>query len=623
MTRNKSTHSFALIPDMSADIEGTFHIEVPEQVPILPIRRQVAFPLIMLPVLVGRKSSKRLIHEACDKNLTIGIFAQRNSDDNNPDIKGLQAVGVAGRVVKIIEMPDNNNVTAILQCVSRIVLTGLTTDGPYYTGTVMPLPEDQESDDEFRVLCGTIRERGTQLFAAQKDLPPEVAMSISHMENDIFLVNFLCSTLPFSRTDKERMLHATSIKKRAMLLLKLINEMLNLANLRASIEEKTQSELTRQQREYFLHQEMKTIQEELGESPTTADVEKLTKKAKKAHMPDHVQKAFDTELGRLQHTNAQSPEYNMQLSYLQTVVDVPWRHTTKDNLNLNTAERVLNRRHYGMQPVKDRILEHLAVMKLRGDMKSPIICLYGPPGVGKTSLGQSIADALHRKYVRASLGGMHDESEIRGHRRTYIGAMPGRIIKGMIKAGSVNPVFILDEIDKIAGMTYNGDPSSALLEVLDPEQNVAFHDNYLDLDYDLSNVMFIATANDITRIPKPLLDRMELIQVPGYKPEEKVEIARRHLVPRALEATGLASAGSVRIGRDALETIINKYTHEKGVRTLEQRLQAVCRKVALQVARNADTDGQSSSVRIDSAKVIELLGTEAGNPFGAVKGFNA
>ncbi|MCD8266713.1 MAG: endopeptidase La, partial [Prevotellaceae bacterium] len=378
----------------------------------------------------------------------------------------------------------------------------------------------------------------------------------------------------------------------------------------AEIEEKTQSDLNRQQKEYYLHQEMKVIQEELGGPSATDDVEELRDKADKLKMPKQARSVFDAELSKLQRTNPQNADYNVQLNYLQTVVALPWGQCTKDNLNLQSAERTLNRDHYGMEKVKERILEHLAVLKLRGDNKSPILCLYGPPGVGKTSLGKSIARALKRRYVRASLGGLHDEAEIRGHRRTYIGAMPGRIIKGLAKAGSSNPVFILDEIDKISGQTINGDPSSALLEVLDPEQNVAFHDNFLEIDYDLSNVMFIATANDISSIPRALLDRMELIEVSGYCTEEKIEIARKHLIPKAKENNGLSKEKGVKIKREAIEFLIERYTRESGVRGLEKQLNKVFRKIALGIAKG---EGAGDGETVDTARLAVLLGKELFN----------
>ncbi len=609
MQKDNDAPKIALIPDYDGDINELFEAEIPESVPILPLRFMVAFPMMMLPVSIGRKNSLKLLTEAYEEKSVIGIFTQKNSKEEKPDMKGLYASGVAGKVAKILDFPDGSH-TAILQCISRILLTSYNNSGKYARGTIMELPEDQTTDTEFDVICGTIRNNVSKLLETNKDAPNETLMSLKNMHNNIFLVNFLCSTLPFTPDIKNKMLNANSIKQRAEALLKNINNMQTLLDLKAEIEEKTQSDLNRQQKEYYLHQEMKVIQEELGGASVTKDADDLLAKASKMELPMNVRKLFNTEVSKLRRINPQNPDYNVQLNYLQTIIELPWEHCTKDNLNLVNAERKLNKDHYGMEKVKERILEHLAVLKLRNDMKSPILCLYGPPGVGKTSLGRSIANALKRKYVRASLGGLHDESEIRGHRRTYIGAMPGRIIKGIAKAGSNNPVFILDEIDKISGQTINGDPSSALLEVLDPEQNNAFHDNFLEIDYDLSKVMFIATANDISSIPRALLDRMELIEVSGYCTEEKTEIAKRHLIPKAQESNGLANIKGIKIKKEALEFLIEHYTRESGVRGLEKQLNKLFRKIALLIAKGTDA---SESMTIDTNKLTELLGKEPYN----------
>ena len=605
MQQKEILHSFTLIPDFDGDITSLFDVEIPDVMPILPLRNLVAFPMMLMPIPILRKSSFRLITEAYDSKGVIGVFTQKNPHDERPNMKGLHGVGIACRVVKILDFPEENH-TAILQCIGRILLTSLQNDGTYLRGSVMKLPEDYTTDREFNVLCDSIRARATRLFESSKDMPGEAQISIQNMDNNSFLVNFLCSTLPFVSDIKQKMLHSNSIKERAQQLLKNINNMQSLIDLKAKIEEKTQSDLNQQQKEYYLHQELKVIQEELGGPDASKDVDELREKAAGMEMPESVREIFENELSKFQRIQPQSADYNVQLNYLQTILSLPWDYCTKDNLALTNAEHILNKDHYGMETVKERILEHLAVLKLRGDMKSPILCLYGPPGVGKTSLGRSIADALRRKYVRASLGGLHDESEIRGHRRTYIGAMPGRILKGIMKAGSNNPVFILDEIDKISGQTVNGDPSSALLEVLDPEQNHAFHDNFLEIDYDLSNVMFIATANDISRIPRPLLDRMELIEVSGYCTEEKVEIAKRHLVPKAKENNGLKDMKDVKITKDAIEFLIEHYTRESGVRGLEKQLNKVYRKTALSIAKGGDEECK----KIDRKRIVELLGKE-------------
>lgn len=608
MQKDEIQHSFTLIPDFEGDPSDLFEVEVPENMPILPLRNMVAFPMMMAPISIGRKSSMQLVRDAYKHKRVIGLFTQKNAREEQPGMKDLNGVGIAGRVAKILDFPDGSH-TAILQCMGRILLTSMNEGSKYLQGTVMTLPESYESDEEFDVLCDTIRSKALHLFESSKDIPREAQIPIQNMTNDHFMVNFLAFSLPFTTDIKQKMLHADSIKDRAHRLLKNINNMQGLVDLKASIEEKTQSDLNRQQKEYYLHQEMKVIQEELGGPSMTKDVDDLRAKAQERKMPAAVRTIFENELAKLQRINPQNADYNVQTNYLETILSLPWGHCSKDNLNLAQAERVLNRDHYGMEKVKERILEHLAVLKLRGDMKSPILCLYGPPGVGKTSLGRSIADALKRKYVRVSLGGLHDESEIRGHRRTYIGAMPGRILKGIIKAETSNPVFILDEIDKISGQTVNGDPSSALLEVLDPEQNSAFHDNFLDIDYDLSNVMFIATANDISRIPRPLLDRMELIEVGGYCTEEKMEIARRHLVPKAKENNGLASYKGIKITNEAIEFVIEHYTRESGVRSLEKQLSKVFRKTALSIAQ----DSEEESHKIDVQRITKLLGKQPYN----------
>lgn len=608
MQKDEIQHSFTLIPDFEGDPTDLFEVDVPENIPVLPLRNMVAFPMMMAPVSIGRKSSMQLVRDAYKQKRIIGLFTQKHAREDHPGLKDLNGVGIAGRVAKILDFPDGSH-TAILQCMSRILLTSVEEGGKYLQGSVMTLPENYDGDEEFEVLCDTIRTKSLHLFESSKDIPREAQIPIQNMTNDHFMVNFLAFSLPFTTDIKQKMLHADSIKERAQRLLKNINNMQGLVDLKASIEEKTQSDLNRQQKEYYLHQEMKVIQEELGGPSMTKDVDDLRAKAQERKMPENVRTIFDNELAKLQRINPQNADYNVQLNYLETILSLPWNHCSKDNLNLNHAERILNRDHYGMEKVKERILEHLAVLKLRGDMKSPILCLYGPPGVGKTSLGRSIADALKRKYVRASLGGLHDESEIRGHRRTYIGAMPGRILKGIIKSETSNPVFILDEIDKISGQTVNGDPSSALLEVLDPEQNSTFHDNFLEIDYDLSNVMFIATANDISRIPRPLLDRMELIEVGGYCTEEKVEIARRHLVPKAKESNGLATYKGIKITNEAIEFIIEHYTRESGVRSLEKQLNKVFRKTALNIAKG----GEEEADKIDTQRIVKLLGKQPYN----------
>ncbi len=608
MPNDNTEHTFAFIPEFSVEIKEDQHVEIPDEVGILPLRNIVAFPQLMIPVVVGRQRSLKLVNDAFNQKKLIGVFTQMNAAVEEPDIEDMYRIGVVARVAKVIKMPDGNH-TAFLDCIDRITLTTLSTGGKYLTGQIELMGEDRTTDVEFSVLCDIIRAKGGELLKSSDNMPTEMVPDLKEIPNSGFLLSILCTSLPFTLEIKQGMLKAHSLKDRARKLLHNINNMQSLFDLRAKIEEKTQSDLNNQQREYFLHQEMKLIQEELGGPSATKDFDDLREKADQLKMPKKVRAIIDNELEMLQRINPQNPDYNMQLSYLKTALSLPWGHYTKDNMNLQNAEKTLDKDHYGMEKVKERILEHLAVLKLRGDMRSPIICLYGPPGVGKTSLGRSIANALKRNYVRVSLGGVHDESEIRGHRRTYIGSMPGRILKGMIKAGSSNPVFILDEIDKISGQTVNGDPSSALLEVLDPEQNCAFHDNYLDIDYDLSKAMFIATANDISQIPRPLLDRMELIEVSGYCTEEKVEIARKHLMPKAKEANGLSSHKEIKLSKDVIELIIERYTRESGVRGLEKQLNKVFRKIALNIASEADTD----AIKINNKNLVQLIGKEPYN----------
>ncbi len=608
MPKDKIEHTITFIPEIDGFETGEQLTEVPAVLPVLPLRNLVAFPQMMLPVVIGRERSLTVVNEAYREKSFIGVFAQMDAQVEHPQIQDMYRIGVVARVAKVLKMPDGNH-TAFLDCVDRILLKELGDEGRYDVGQVELLGEDRTIDTEIDVMMGMLKVSARRLFESNPNVPEEARPDLTDMPNSGFMISLLCTSIPFTVDIKQGMLKAHSLKERARKLLRNINNMQALFNLRSQIEEQTQSDLNDQQREYFLHQEMKLIQEELGGPSMTKDVDELREKAAKASMPEKVRTLFNDELAKLQRINPQTPDYNVQLNYLQTLMQLPWENSTKDNMNLQNAENTLNKDHYGMEKVKERILEHLAVLKLRGDMKSPIICLYGPPGVGKTSLGRSIAKALKRKYVRMSLGGVHDESEIRGHRRTYIGAMPGRIIKNMIKAGSANPVFILDEIDKISGQTVNGDPSSALLEVLDPEQNNAFHDNFLDIDYDLSKVMFIATANDISQIPRPLLDRMELIEVSGYCTEEKTEIARRHLVPKTMEANGLAGNKELKLTKGAIEHLIEHYTRESGVRGLEKELNKVFRKMALSIA----AEKTEPACKIDEKKLVELIGTEPYN----------
>ena len=599
--------SFSLIADFDGNEEQLFEEEIDKCLPILPLRNMVLFPGVVLPVAIGRKSSLRLIDHAYKKGKTIGAVCQLRPEVERPGLEDLYPIGVVAKIVRVFEMPDQTT-TVILQGMQRFQLLEVH-DAPkenFLLGTVSQLQESfpEKGDMEFKVLVDTCKDLTVQFIKNADNIQAEAAFAIKNINSQMFLINFICANLPLSVEEKEQLLKEDSLQDRAYRLLGYLKREVKLAELKANIQMRTKEDLDQQQREYFLQQQMKNIQDELGGNPQDQDLAELQQRASKKKWNEEVRRAFERELSKLERTNPQSPDYNVQLNYLETLLSLPWNEYTTDNLNLSHAEKVLNKDHYGLEKVKERILEHLAVLKLRGDLKSPIICLYGPPGVGKTSLGRSIAAALGRKYVRVSLGGLHDESEIRGHRRTYIGAMPGRIIKNLMKAGSSNPVFILDEIDKVSQATVNGDPSSALLEVLDPEQNNAFHDNFLDIDYDLSKVMFIATANNLNTIPAPSLDRMELIEVSGYITEEKIEIARRHLIPKEMENVGMDKQHAVKFPKATIEAIIESYTRESGVRELEKKLSKVFRKLV----RSYATHGSYPMAEVKPANLKELLG---------------
>lgn len=584
---DENQNPFSLVADFEGDESSVFETEVDDTLPILPLRNMVLFPGVVMPVAVGRKSSLKLITLAEKNKTNIGVVCQKVPETENPGYNDLYHTGTVAKIIRVLELPDQS-ITIILQGLSRFEFHEIVSTRPYITGRVTKLDEilPEKNDNEFDILVQTCRDQTIQYIKTNEQIPKESVFAIKNITNRMFLINFICANFTFSIPRKMELLKEPSLEIRAYNLLKLINKEIKYAELKADIQRKTREELDLQQREYFLQQQMKNIQDELGGAPQEQEIRDLREQAATKKWGEEVAKTFEREVAKLERLNPQSPDYNVQLNYLQTLLSLPWNVYTVDNLNLKHAERVLDKDHYGLEKVKERILEHLAVLQLRGDLKSPIICLYGPPGVGKTSLGRSIATALNRSYVRVSLGGLHDEAEIRGHRRTYIGAMPGRIIKSMIKANSSNPVFILDEIDKITQNTVNGDPSSALLEVLDPEQNNAFHDNFIDVDYDLSKAMFIATANNIGTIPRPLLDRMELIEVSGYITEEKVEIAKRHLIPKEKENNGLGKRKEIKINKGAIEYIVENYTRESGVRALEKKLNKIFRKMALDYARN-------------------------------------
>lgn len=572
-------------------------------IPILALRNMVLFPDVAIPVAVGRKKSLALIKAAQNKKLQIGVVCQKDESDDDPGFAELHSVGVVAEIIKVLEFPDNTT-NVILQGRHTFKLESITSETPYLKGNIQLIDEEypMENDKEFEVLIDSLRDTTIGMLEKMGGRMNELIFAIKNIEHPVHLVNFLCVNSPLDAAIKQRLLSTFSIKQRALSLFSHMNREAQLVEIRADIESKTQRDISEQQRAHFLQQQIRTIQDELGDTDDQ-DIDNLYKRASEKKWGKEQQEAFEKEMKRLERLQPQSPDYSVQFNYIETLLDLPWGEFTTDNFNLDNAEKQLNKDHYGLDNVKDRILEHLAVLKLRGDMKAPILCLYGPPGVGKTSLGRSIADALHRKYVRISLGGLHDEAEIRGHRKTYIGAMPGRIIQSLIKSKSSNPVFVLDEIDKL-GKDFKGDPASALLEVLDPEQNCHFHDNYIDMDYDLSNVMFIATANTLSTLSQPLLDRMELIEVSGYILEEKIEIAKKYLVPKQLTEHGFEKK-EIEFPKATLTKIIESYTRESGVRTLDKKIAKVLRRIAREKA-----SGKEYPKSITPALLKTYLGTE-------------
>ena len=576
---DRSGNAFSVIADFEGNEEQLMDIEVEEVLPILPLRNMVLFPGVFMPVSVGRKSSLKLVREAEKKNSYIAVVCQKVAETETPLFEDLHTIGTVAKIVRVLEMPDQTT-TVILQGSKRMELKEITDTTPYLKGRIATLNEElpEKNDKEFHALVEACKDLTVRYIKSSDMFPQDSAFAIKNITNPMFLVDFICTNLPLKKDEKIELLRIDSLRARTYRLLEILNREVQLAEIKESIQMRAREDIDQQQREYFLQQQIKTIQDELGGGGQEQEIEEMRKKAETIKWNDEVKATFLKEVDKLERTHPQSPDYSVQLNYLQTMLSLPWGIYTTDNLSLVNAEKTLNKDHYGLEKVKERIIEHLAVLKLKGDMKSPIICLYGPPGVGKTSLGRSIAEALRRKYVRVSLGGLHDEAEIRGHRRTYIGAMCGRIIQNIQKAGTSNPVFILDEIDKITN-DFKGDPASALLEVLDPEQNNAFHDNYLDIDYDLSKVMFIATANNLNTISQPLLDRMELIEVSGYIMEEKVEIAAKHLVPKQMDVHGLKK-GSVKFPKKTLQVIVEAYTRESGVRELDKKIAKIMRKRA-------------------------------------------
>lgn len=590
------------IPLMTSEDEEEMNQEkTPETLPILPLRNTVLFPGVVIPITVGRDKSINLIQDANKKDKTIGVISQTDDSIEDPDFEHLYKVGTIARILKIFKMPDGNT-TVIIQGKKRFKLIDLIEKSPYLKASVQAYEVGEvPKDEKFSALVDSIKDMAIRIIESSPNLPSEATFAIKNIESSSFLINFIASNMNAEVAQKQQLLEEPNIRKRAQILLQHIHKEFKLLELKNDIQSKVKTDLDKQQKEYFLNQQMKLIQEELGGNPQEQEIEEFKKRAKKKKWTKEVKERFDKEVAKLQRMNSASAEYSVQVNYVETMLDLPWSHYSKDKFDLKRAKKILDRDHFGLDEVKDRIIEHLAVLKLKGNMKSPILCLYGPPGVGKTSLGRSVAEAIGRKYVRMSLGGLRDEAEIRGHRKTYIGAMPGRILQNLKKAGTSNPVFVLDEIDKV-GNDFHGDPSSALLEVLDPEQNTAFNDNFIELDYDLSNILFIATANSLGTIQPALRDRMEIIEINGYTIEEKVQIAQKHLIPKLLKDSGLDKS-KVKIPKAVIETICEEYTRESGVRNLEKKLAKVVRFAAKSIAMEEEYEPQ-----ITKEKVYEILG---------------
>ena len=605
--------SFSLIADFDGNMDELMHTPFDTTLPAIALRNMMLFPGVVGSVAVNRTMSLKVVNQSLKKGSLIAVLAQKNAHVDEPERKDFYDEGVVARVMRTIDLPNpmgGKSCMAILQTYGPLKLEKITRRKPTMRVEVSPIEEViyDKDDEQFKAVADACRD-GMVNFLQLNDGPrsEEATFAVNNISHPVFLVNFICSNMQLTQDDRYKLFQIHDVRERAMHLLQIINREVQFAQIKHDIQSQTRRDLDQQQREYFLHQQMKNIQSELGEDGNN-DATELEDKASKLYMPTKVAETFKREVEKFKRINPQSPDYNMQLNYLQTIVSLPWGIDTKDNLNIKNAERVLDRDHYGMEKVKERILEHLATLRFRRTEKAPILCLVGPPGVGKTSLGRSIAEALGRKYVRISLGGVHDEAEIRGHRRTYIGAMPGRIIKGIMKAETCNPLFVLDEVDKVSENNYNGDPHSALLEVLDPEQNNAFHDNFIDLDFDLSKVFFIATANSLQTIPRPLLDRMEIIDVEGYLTEEKKEIARRHLIPKEQKDFDFGEDGKLKFTPAAIEYVIEKYTRESGVRQLEKQFDKIFRKVAYLTSTSDDGRMPYAGQSIKPADIETLLG---------------
>jgi len=578
-------------------------IKPDELVPVLPLRNTVMFPNIVMPIAVSRNKSLRLIREVYQKNGLLAATTQKDVKVDDPTTADVQQIGTVARIVRILEMPDNST-TVLLQGIQRFELKEIVSSTPYHQGLVTLLTDKIPSDDNrvFNALIEALKELAVKIIQNSGIIPPETSFAIRNIDSSEQLINFIAGNFALKVPEKQRLLEIDDLEERGYQLLEILNKESQLLEIKASIQSKAREDIDQQQREYFLQQQMKTIQDELGGGINEQQIKTMREKAQEKKWGKEIAETFNSELEKLERMHPHSPEYPTQMGYVEMLLSLPWNEYTKDNFDLKRAQKILDRDHFGLEKVKERIIEHLAVLRLKGDLKSPIICLYGPPGVGKTSLGKSIAESLNRKYIRIALGGLHDEAEIRGHRRTYIGAMPGRIVQNLKKAGSANPVMVLDEIDKV-NADFKGDPSSALLEVLDPEQNSTFHDNYLDIDFDLSRVLFIATANTTQTISQPLLDRMEMIDVSGYITEDKIEIAHRHLIPRQRDNHGIKK-DQITIPKITLKHIIESYTRESGVRDLERKIAKIMRQVAKKIGTEEPYD-----ILVQPDALKEYLGT--------------